>query len=37
MEEYEPIINLFDRVANQDPEQIILDLTGLEFLNSSGI
>jgi hypothetical protein len=37
MEEYEPIINLLDGLANQDPEQIILDLTGLEFLNSSGI
>jgi hypothetical protein len=37
MEEYEPIINLLDRVVNQEPEQIILDLTGLEFLNSSGI
>lgn len=37
MEEYEPIINLLDRLASQELDQIILDLKGLEFLNSSGI
>jgi hypothetical protein len=37
MEEYEPIINLLDEVAAKDPACIVLDLQGLEFLNSSGI
>jgi hypothetical protein len=37
MEEYGPIINLLNTLADRDPNCIILDLQGLEFLNSSGI
>ncbi|MDY6783368.1 MAG: hypothetical protein SW833_12635 [Cyanobacteriota bacterium] len=37
MEEYKPIVNLLNEVAQQQPSLITLDLRGLEFLNSSGI
>ncbi len=37
MEEYAPIVQLLDDVAEQNPETITLDLKELEFLNSSGI
>jgi anti-anti-sigma factor len=37
MEEYRPIATLLAEVAEKDIENIILDLKGLEFLNSSGI
>ncbi len=36
-EAYEPIQTLMDGVLNAGPSKILLDLTGLEFLNSSGI
>ncbi|MEY2976022.1 MAG: slr1659 superfamily regulator [Prochlorotrichaceae cyanobacterium] len=35
--EYKPIADLLSSVADQEPETITLDLTQLEFLNSSGI
>jgi len=35
--EYEPLLNLLKEAANQQPENLALDLRGLEFLNSSGI
>ncbi len=37
LEEYQPIIQLLDQVLEPQPPLLILDLTGLEFLNSSGI
>lgn len=37
MEEYEPIVNLLNNIANTEPSKITLNLRGLEFLNSSGI
>ncbi|MDY7012404.1 MAG: hypothetical protein SVX43_02180 [Cyanobacteriota bacterium] len=37
MEEYKPIVNLLNEVAQQKPPLITLDLRALEFLNSSGI
>ena len=35
--EYASISELLDSVARQEPEQIVLDLKELSFLNSSGI
>lgn len=35
--EYASISELLDNVAQQEPEKIVLDLTELAFLNSSGI
>ena len=37
MEEYAPIVQLLNDVADAQPEKITLDLKQLEFLNSSGI
>lgn len=37
MDEYAQIIELFNQVATDAPEIIVLDLRKLEFLNSSGI
>jgi hypothetical protein len=37
MEEYAPIVQLLNEVAEQQPATITLNLRGLEFLNSSGI
>lgn len=37
MDEYAPIVALFNEVAASHTEQVILDLRNLEFLNSSGI
>lgn len=37
MAEYEPIVNLLSSVAETDTDNVVLDLTGLDFLNSSGI
>ncbi|OQW90881.1 MAG: hypothetical protein BWK79_18470 [Beggiatoa sp. IS2] len=37
MEEYAPIVNLFNTVAEQESPSVLLDLRKLEFLNSSGI
>lgn len=37
MKEYLPIIDLLNNVAEQESSTIILNLTKLEFLNSSGI
>lgn len=34
---YQPILALMDSVRASNPARIVLDLTGLEFLNSSGI
>jgi hypothetical protein len=34
---YAPILELMEQVLNSKPEAIVLDLTELEFLNSSGI
>lgn len=36
-EAYAPINTLLDEVLAVKPEEIVLDLTNLEFLNSSGI
>jgi len=36
-EAYQPIMDLMDEVLAESPEEITLDLVGLEFLNSSGI
>ncbi len=37
MEKYAPIVQLLSDSVDQEPVAIILDLRGLEFLNSSGI
>lgn len=37
MEEYAPIVQLLNHVAAQELPMIILNLRGLEFLNSTGI
>lgn len=37
LEEYEPIVQLLNDIADQDPPKITLNLRELEFLNSSGI
>jgi hypothetical protein len=37
MAEYEPIVDLLSSVADTDTDAVVLDLTDLEFLNSSGI
>ncbi|HIK10417.1 MAG TPA: hypothetical protein IGS52_09160 [Oscillatoriaceae cyanobacterium M33_DOE_052] len=37
MEEYGPIVDLLDSVADAEPPMITLNLRDLEFLNSSGI
>lgn len=37
MEEYAPIVDLLNEVADSSPNTITLDLRKLEFLNSSGI
>ncbi len=37
MEEYAPIIEMLEGLAEQEPEVITLDLFELDFLNSSGI
>ncbi len=37
MEEYTPIVDLLNEVAESSPNTITLDLRKLEFLNSSGI
>lgn len=34
---YAPVLDLMQQVLTSKPEQIVLDLTELEFLNSSGI
>lgn len=36
-EGYRPIAELFEKVVDEAPETIILDIRSLEFLNSSGI
>ena len=36
-EEYAPIVQLLNDLANQEPSTITLNLQNLEFLNSSGI
>ena len=37
MEEYAPLVQLLNDVADSSPPQIILNLQELQFLNSSGI
>jgi hypothetical protein len=37
MEEYKPIVDFLEEVADTEPTKITLNLTELEFLNSSGI
>ncbi len=34
---YEPILQLLNKIAELEPEQIIMNLQGLKALNSSGI
>jgi len=36
-EEYMPIMNLLNNVADQGLPELTMDVSGLEFLNSSGI
>jgi hypothetical protein len=36
-EAYAPILEMMDKVLSAKPQSIVLDLTELEFLNSSGI
>ena len=36
-EEYAPIVDLLNEVADSSPNTVTLDLRNLEFLNSSGI
>jgi hypothetical protein len=36
-EEYAPILDLLNQAADQQVDQLVLDLRPLEFLNSSGI
>ncbi|OCR01178.1 hypothetical protein BCD67_17590 [Oscillatoriales cyanobacterium USR001] len=36
-EEYEPLVKFLEEIAESEPEEIILNLQKLEFLNSSGI
>lgn len=36
-EAYAPIMGMMDDILKSKPDQIVLDLTELEFLNSSGI
>jgi hypothetical protein len=37
LEEYQPIIQFLDETLHAHPALLILDLTGLDYLNSSGI
>lgn len=37
MDEYSPIMALLEKVVNQEPPVLTLDLRELEFLNSSGV
>ena len=37
MEEYKPIVELLNQMAESEPPQITLNLRQLQFLNSSGI
>jgi hypothetical protein len=37
MDEYAPIVQLLNNLADSEPAKISLDLRSLEFLNSSGI
>ncbi|WP_395684753.1 STAS domain-containing protein [Aestuariivirga sp.] len=34
---YQPILDLMQQVLTEKPQNVVLDLTQLEFLNSSGI
>tara|TARA_B100000519_G_C14129392_1_gene384448 strand:+ start:170 stop:514 length:345 start_codon:yes stop_codon:yes gene_type:complete len=36
-DEYQPILDLLVKAADEGHEKIVLDLSGLQFLNSSGI
>ncbi|MCV6636843.1 STAS domain-containing protein [Candidatus Albibeggiatoa sp. nov. NOAA] len=35
--DYQPVAQLFTQVIEKEPANLTLDVTGLEFLNSSGI
>lgn len=37
MQDYAPILQLLNEIAATEPPNMVLDLQGLEFLNSSGI
>ena len=37
MQDYAPILKLLNEIASTEPASMILNLQGLEFLNSSGI
>jgi len=37
LEEYQPIIQFLDKTLHSQPPLLILDLAGLDYLNSSGI
>ena len=37
MEDYAPILEMLKATLTNQPETVVLDLRGLEFLNSSGI
>jgi len=37
MDEYAPIVQIFNQVADLEPSELKFNLKGLEFLNSSGI
>lgn len=37
MDEYQPIVDLLNNILNNNPDEIILNVKDLNFMNSSGI